>query len=233
MMQISTTDADTAALCESGGNAPSPLVLPLRAARGLLLSGLQFPYRIRIDVLGGKLTLVAANLLPRQLSAGSSAHVPVNNRFDLLLLPAIGSAAAGQCQIVLERAGAQAVDSRRLLSREAAKLVFESPTDTWNVAQLAEQLGISVARLRARLFVENTGARCIIKTQRIMHAFALLLTTDLPIDWIATSSGWPNSRALKLALHDGLLADAAKIDRPQSKSEPLTAWLATLFHTCT
>jgi AraC-like DNA-binding protein len=217
-MQIPTTDADTPL---SAGDTPSPLTLLLNTNRGLLLSGLQFPYQTDIKVVSGKLTLAAANALPRQLPAGSSTLLPANKRFDLLLLPTIGVTAKGQCQIALDRASTHPGDYRRLLSRESARLVFESPADAWTAALLAERLGMSATRFRARLFVENTGVRCIVKMQRMMRALTMLLTTDLPIERIATSSGWPNGRALKLALHDGLLTDIARIERVQPKPVPL------------
>lgn len=216
--QTPMAGADTPA---SAGDTPSPpLTLALNTSRGLFLSGLQFPYPTDITVVSGKLTLAVANAFPRELPAGSSTLVPANNRFGLLLLPATGVAATGRCRMALDRASTQRDDSRRLLSREAARLVFESPADAWTVALLAERLGMSVTRLRARLFVENAAARYIIKTQRMQHALTLLLTTDLPIAWIAASSGWPNGRALKLALRDGLLIDPEQIERVQPKPAP-------------
>ncbi|CAG4895730.1 helix-turn-helix transcriptional regulator [Paraburkholderia saeva] len=228
-MQTPTIDADTPA---SAGDTPSPLTLLLNTSRGLLLSGLQFPYQTDIKIVSGKLTLAAANALPRQLPAGSNTRVPANKRFDILLLPTIGVTAKGRCQMTLDRTSTHPGDSRRLLSRESARLVFESPADAWTAALLAERLSMSAARFRARLFVENTGARCIIKTQRMMHALTMLLTTDLPIERIATSSGWPSARALKLALHDGLLTEIARIERVQPKPVPLNLlegrfWCAT------
>lgn len=209
------TGADTPAL--AGESPLSPLTLALNTSRGLFLSGLQFPYPADIKAVSGKLTLAGASAFARQLPAGSSTLVPANHRFDLLLLPATGVATTGRCQIALDRASAHHGDSRRLLSREAARLVFESPADAWTVALLAERLGISVTRLRARLFVENAGASYIIRTQRIQYALTMLLTTDLPLARIAASSGWPNSRALKLALRDGLLIDPKRIERVQPK----------------
>lgn len=219
MMQIPTVNPDATA---SAADTPSPLTLALKTTRGLLLSGLQFPYQTDINVASGKLTLTVANAFPRQLPAGSNTLVPANSRFDLLLLPATAVAPAGRCQMVLDRASPHRGDSRRLLSSESARLVFESPADAWTVALLAERLGMSVTRLRARLFVENTGARCIIKTQRMLHAFTMLLTTDLPLKQIAAASGWPSERALKLALRDGLLTAAERIERVQPKPAPLS-----------
>jgi len=212
--QTPMTSADTSA---STGGTPPSLTLAVNTSRGLFLSGLQFPYPTDIAVISGKLTLALPRALPRELAAGSSTLVSANNRFDLLLLPATGVAATGRCRLTLDRATTQRNDRRRLLSHEAARLVFESPADAWTVALLAERLGVSVTRLRARLFVENAGARYIIKTQRIQHAFTTLITTDLPLARIAASSGWPNARALKLALRDGLLINPEQVERVQPK----------------
>lgn len=215
---------------ERGGNAdtqtgaklvltPDRLAIPLAlsTSRGLFLSGLQFPYPTDVTDVSGRVTLILPNALPRELSNGSSARVPANKRFDILLLPATDILTTGRCVLTLDRAGTQHDDDRRLVSREASKLVFESPADAWNVELLAKRLGISITRLRARLFVESAGARYIIKTQRMQHAFVMLLTTDLPLSLIAASAGWPNGRALRLALRDGLMIDPEHIKRARPK----------------
>lgn len=55
----------------------------------------------------------------------------------------------------------------------------------------------------------------------MLHAFTMLLTTDLPLARIAASTGWATARALKLALRDGLLTDVARIERMQPSLAPL------------
>ncbi|EEA01825.1 transcriptional regulator, AraC family [Burkholderia sp. H160] len=195
-------------------------ILPLRTTRGLLLSGLQFAYRTRVEVLGGRFAIATSQASSRQFAVGSNALVPEHVRFDVLLLPTVATGGDGRGRLVLERpqSGCRCYGDRRPLAHDAAQCVFAAPAEPWTLALLASQFALSPAELGSRLFVENAAARDIINAQRLMHALILLLTTDLPIERVAALSGWAKLTTFKRAFRTRFLSTVNQLERPRYTS---------------
>ncbi len=187
--------------------------LPLVSSRGLLLCNLQLPWQAGIEVTAGHLTLMTQQGLPQNLRAGSCAFVPAHTRFDLLLLPPSGSALAARCRIVTNPGRADHWRGRTPLAHAAARCVFDAPDAPWSIALLAQRLGVGAVELRRRLFAENASARSIIRSQRLVRALALTLTTPWSTARIAQQCGWANAATLQRAFRETLMLDTSALER--------------------
>ena len=87
--------------------------------------------------------------------------------------------------------GFSAIDSRRLLSRQAAALIDGGAMLSSGIGELAQKMGVSPRHLR-RIFAEEIGVSPLeyLRTRRLLTAKILLTDTSLPVIDVAAASGF-------------------------------------------
>lgn len=189
-----------------------PMCFPLKVAfaPGLFVRGLQFPFPVEIHVEAG--TAVARwEGRSWQGTGGTTLSLAGGVIFDLLLLRPNGGAAA---VAVFRMIPATDADSGNVgLRHLCAAEVFSNAGRPWNAALLSSRFGLSPAQLCYRLFAERATLREVIWKQRSMRALLTLLTTDEPVDTIASKTGYAGRRHMRAALLETLMIDIDNIER--------------------
>ena len=81
------------------------------------------------------------------------------------------------------------------LSVRIRAMVADAPQRDWSSADLESTLAVSGATLRRHLAAEGRSLREVIAEARLSHGLTLLLSTDLPVKWVAARVGYTSVSA--------------------------------------
>ena len=197
-------------LREASSDSESPL-LKMRTSSGLLLSRLQFPHQVVLTSISGAVSFAEEGRYARRLAPHVPIEIAQHRWFDLLILPS--SDAAAECRIELRGGRGDQFDATSSLSTRVAELVFDAPYVMWSLRALSQRLRVSEYDLKMGVFSENGSVRLIVRTQRVMSALSLLLSTSLSLEQVATRVGWSSIALLTAAFREILMVDPITIPR--------------------